>query len=125
MKRIAVERLADVVGVVTLGMGVGLTTAPEKVGGALGLDRGFARSIGIIDLVLAPGLLLGRPRWPWMAARAGLNLVLADRYRARRVPAGTAGMVALTAVDGTLALVLKHRSGGSGNGGPGRGVSRE
>ncbi|MER7078297.1 hypothetical protein SAMN02982929_05767 [Saccharopolyspora kobensis] len=91
MKRIAVERLADVVGPVTLGMGVGLAAAPEKVGGALGLDRRFARSVGIIDLALAPGLLLGRPKWPWMAARAGLNLVLVGRYRARRVPAGTAG----------------------------------
>ncbi|MDA3646678.1 hypothetical protein LZ318_26085 [Saccharopolyspora indica] len=122
MKRIAVERLADVVGVVTSGMGVGLATAPEKVGGALGLDRRFARSVGIIDLALAPGLLLGRPRWPWMAARAGLNLLLADRYRNRRVPAGMVGMAALTAVDGTLALVLKHRSG---NEVPGRRVSRE
>ncbi|MDA3629530.1 hypothetical protein OU415_29165 [Saccharopolyspora sp. WRP15-2] len=104
MKRIEVERLADVVGVVTLGMGVGLTAAPGPAGKALGLDPKFAKRIGIIDLALAPGLLLGRPRWPWMAVRAGLNLVLADRYRARRVPAGLVGMAALTAIDGTLAL---------------------
>ena len=35
------------------------------------------RLLGAADLVLVPGLLAGRPRWPWMAARAALNLAQA------------------------------------------------
>ena len=35
------------------------------------------RALGVSDLVLVPGLLWGRPRWPWMVGRAALNLAQA------------------------------------------------
>ncbi|MCI2420899.1 hypothetical protein MOQ72_25985 [Saccharopolyspora sp. K220] len=106
------EQLANIVGLVTLAMGTGLTAAPKPVGKALGLGEhaGFARTIGIIDLALTPGLLRGHPRWPWMAGRAALNLVIANHYRTRRAPAGMAGMAVLAVVDGGLAVALKSRN---------------
>ncbi len=35
------------------------------------------QAIGVLDFALAPGLLVGRPRWPWLAARAVVNLAMA------------------------------------------------
>jgi hypothetical protein len=31
----------------------------------------------VLDLALVPGLLAGRPRWPWLTARAAANLATA------------------------------------------------
>lgn len=111
MSRVKAEHLANVVGAVTLAIGAGLTAAPQPVAKALGYGDhvGFARTIGIIDLALTPGLLRGRPRWPWMAGRAALNLVIANHYRTQRASAGMVGMAVLTVVDGGLAVVLKNR----------------
>jgi hypothetical protein len=65
-------------GLITLATGVGLTLAPDRVGRLVGIDDPrTARLIGVGDLVLAPGLVAGRPRWPWMAARAAANLPMA------------------------------------------------
>jgi len=74
----AAKRTATTVGVATTVIGGGLTWAPETVARALGVRRpGPVRIIGLADLALAPGLIAGRPRWPWMAARAALNVVIA------------------------------------------------
>ena len=74
----AAERTATAVGVSTTGIGVGLTWAPDAVARALGLRRPRpVRLIGLADLALIPGLLAGRPRWPWMVARGALNLAIA------------------------------------------------
>lgn len=111
------ERIPVFVGLVTLAAGSALTIAPRQVGPALSLGEHpeIARAIGVSDLVLVPGLLRGRPRWPWMLARAGLNLVIAAHYR--RVAAepggpaaarlGAAALVGLTAVDGATAVALR------------------
>jgi hypothetical protein len=112
------RRATDAVGIVTLGIGAALIATPARTSAALGLGRDIrvAWGIGAVDLALAPGLLRGTPRWPWMAARAGFNAVLAGVYavEARR-PAGNdravtglARMVALTVVDGSLALMLRN-----------------
>jgi hypothetical protein len=111
------DRLVDIVGVVTLAMGAGLALAPRRSAATLGLGDhpAFARTVGAVDLVLAPGLLGGRPRWPWMAARAGLNLVIAHHYRiesrcsvgSSKARTGAAGMAMLTVVDGALAVALR------------------
>lgn len=111
------DRLANVVGTVTLVLGTALTVAPRRGAETLGLgdQAGFARTLGLVDLALTPGLLRGRPRWPWMAARAALNLVIAGRYLVTagesdapaKARAGAVGMVALTLVDGTLAVALR------------------
>lgn len=100
-------------------IGAALTLAPARTAAVLGLAdrRGQARALGLADLALGPGLLAGRPRWPWMAARASLNFVIAGRYRARaraapdlrRARVGAAAMTALTVVDAASAVMLRVR----------------
>src|SRR5262245_11211265 len=70
---------ATTVGLITLPIGVGLVLAPVHAARLLKLGdhSGALRVIGAADLALVPGLLAGRQRWQWMAARAGLNLVIA------------------------------------------------
>ncbi|MFG1837900.1 hypothetical protein ACGFH8_05600 [Micromonospora sp. NPDC049175] len=122
MVRRRTEKLANAVGVVTLGFGVVLTAMPRRSAAALGLgDRPvLAGAVGLTDLVVGSGVLLGRPRWPWMAARAALNLVLTGCYAAeanrpdgnRRARSGAIAMASLTVVDTALALALAKQRGG-------------
>jgi hypothetical protein len=71
------ERAAVRVGVLTTAIGGVLAAAPARVGPLMGLtDPRVARLVGLTDLALVPGLLRGRPRWPWLAARAALNLTI-------------------------------------------------
>ncbi len=103
---------------VTAGAGAALLVAPCPVAAAMRLgDRpALARTIGIMDLALVPGLLRGRPRWPWMLARAAFNLPVAAAYRtqARRpggqpvAIAGMAAMLGLTAMDTATAIALRN-----------------
>ena len=83
MARTPLTRVPEFVGVVTTGVGIALLVAPRPLAIAAGVgDRpGFARAVGIMDLALVPGLLRGRPRWPWMLARAAANLPIAAAYR--------------------------------------------
>lgn len=68
-------RVATTVGVVTALIGGALVTAPGSAGPLMGLrEPARARWVGLLDLGLVPGLVAGRPRWPWMAARAAANL---------------------------------------------------
>ncbi len=100
----------------TLVAGTALTLAPERCGKPIGMKRhpGVMRAIGISDLVVAPGLLGGRPRWPWLVARAALNAGLAAgaaRYRKplgeRNSRIGTGTFAVLTVIDGAAATVLR------------------
>jgi hypothetical protein len=110
-------RAPEFVAVLTLGAGVALLVAPRPVATAMRLgDRpGAARLVGIMDLALVPGLLMGRPRWPWMVARAAFNLPRAAMFRAEACrpgdqPAARVGMFAMlgiSAVDFTTALALR------------------
>lgn len=121
MTRRRTDTLANAVGLVTLGFGVVLTVMPRRSAVALGLgDRpALARTVGVTDLVVGSGVLVGRPRWPWMAARAALNLVLTGCYAAeasrpdgnRRARAGAIAMASLTVVDATLAVALAAQRG--------------
>lgn len=110
------ERSAITAGAVTLATGVALVLAPERCGWPTGMRARpeVLRAIGISDLVTAPGLLAARPRWPWMVARASLNVVLAAgavRYRDelgdRRSWIGVAMFGTLSAVDGLAAATLR------------------
>ena len=112
----AAERATDAAGVVTIAIGAALTLAPTLTTATLGLgnQRGQARAIGLADLALGPGLLAGRPRWPWMAARAALNMVIARQYHTgarvnpnpRRARAGATAMTALTILNAAVAATL-------------------
>lgn len=78
MTSVAARRTAATVGLATSAIGGALVWAPDTVVRALRLRHPQpVRIIGLADLVLVPGLIAGRPRWPWMAARAGLNVVIA------------------------------------------------
>lgn len=64
--------------------------APRPPRPLLGLDAlGDARLIGAVDLALSPGLVLGRPRWPWAAVRILANVLTAGLAlrRSRTTPA--------------------------------------
>ncbi len=110
------EQAATTAGVVTIVAGAALTIAPARCGKPIGMEDhpGVMRAVGISDLIVAPGLLTARPRWPWLLARAALNVGLvagALRYgsklgeRNSRIGAGT--FAVLTVVDGAAAAVLR------------------
>ena len=114
------ERMPAFVGCVTLAAGAGLVASPGTVAGPLGLQgqEPALRLIGASDLVLVPGLLAGRPRWPWMIGRAALNLAIgaylhgvAERSSSPdALRAGSAVMAGLTVVDGATGLALRRRT---------------
>ena len=106
------------VGCVTLAIGSGLVAAPRILTRPLGLtgQDTAVRLIGASDLVLVPGLLRGEPRWPWMVARAALNVGIAA-YLVGVAPAssspaaakrGAAALAALTVIDGATGLRLRR-----------------
>ena len=110
------ERAAVTAGAATMVAGLAALIAPERIGGPIGMKDHPAviRAIGISDVVTAPGLLVGRPRWPWMIARAALNAgiaVSALRYRNalgnRNAAIGAAAFTALIVVDGAAAATLR------------------
>jgi hypothetical protein len=110
------ERVAQGVGVVTLAVGTVLAIAPVTASRRLRLGdhRAGVRAVGLADLALVPGLLCGRPRWPWMAARAALNLLiaaytawLAQREGSVASRIATIALVGLTVPDTKLALRLR------------------
>ena len=113
-----VERNPLVVGCVTALAGTLLVAAPERVCNVLGLDgqQRAIRAVGVSDLVLVPGLLLGRPRWPWMLGRAALNVAQAG-FLHRMAPRsaspaalerGAALLLGLTVIDGATAVALRR-----------------
>ncbi len=72
----SVQRLATTAGLFTAVAGTALLGTPERLGPLIGLTgKRDAQLVGALDLALVPGLLFGRPRWPWLAARAASNLV--------------------------------------------------
>lgn len=110
------ERGAVTAGGVTSVAGVLLTAAPQRSARLIGLGDhpALVRAVGISDLLVAPGLLRGRPRWPWLTARAALNVCLvagAVRYReslgGKAAALGAGAFTVLSAVDGAGAAVLR------------------
>jgi hypothetical protein len=87
---------------------------PVRFGAPTGFPnpRG-ARIVGLADLALVPGLLRGRPRWPWMAARVALNLVMVGYVFAvgrsnRRSRLTAAGLLLATATDVPILNTLRR-----------------
>jgi hypothetical protein len=112
------ERMPVVVGGVTLAVGAGLAAAPQLVTRPLGLEgqETAMRLVGLADLALVPGLLAGRPRWPWMVARAAVNLAQAAYLHGVASGSSSPGVVrgigsalaGLTLVDGPTGLLLRR-----------------
>ena len=106
------------VGYVTLAAGAALAAAPGRVTGPLGLDGQdmAVRAIGLLDLVLVPGLLRGSPRWPWMVGRTALNVATAAYLHGVAPQSSSPGvlngaaalLLGLTAVDGVAGLALRR-----------------
>jgi hypothetical protein len=69
-----------------------------------------------MDLALVPGLMRGRPRWPWMLARAAANLPIAAAYRSEiartggtpMARTGMCAMLGLSVVDTVTAIGLRN-----------------
>lgn len=95
------QRAPQLVGTITLVVGAALAVAPRRATGPLGLDgqETAVRVVGVTDLVVAAGLLGRRPAWPWMAARAALNVAL--------LPRAPRTFAILTVLDGGTALTLR------------------
>lgn len=113
-----VRELADVVGWVSLCMGLTLTLKPRASAAFLGWgDRArLARAVGAADLIVGPALLLSRDRAQWMLARALMNAALSGIYawtlatgtpRSGRALGGVVGMTALALNDYFLARKLR------------------
>ena len=108
----AAHRSATIAGLVTAPIGAALIAEP-RLGADAGLDPRTARAIGVADLVVATGLLAGRPRWPWAAARAAANVPTAAALLRTGSPAGRAvavALAALTCVDAAAAIALRSAS---------------
>ncbi len=112
------HELAASVGLVSLGIGLALSFAPDRTAALIGWGERvrLARLIGAADLVVGLGLLLGRRRSEWMVARALLNAVMAFIYawvlakgtpERARVIGGLDLMSGLTANDYLLSLRLR------------------
>jgi len=113
------SRYAVFAGLVTTVTGCALFAAPERFGPKMGLSEpAMTRVIGAADLVLVPGLILGRRQRPWLAARALLNLaIVAHLFRlagnspnaalARTV---AAGLVGATVGDLRVVVTLPSRA---------------
>ncbi len=106
-------RAATGIGVATLAIGGPLAVAPAPAARIMGLSEAGVRAIGIADLALVPGLVAGKPRWPWMVGRALVNVAIvayllrnAGHGETTRLRALSAVLLGLTAGDVQVARTL-------------------
>lgn len=117
MTNTAGRHVSLAVGAVTGLAGCALVVIPAYAGPLIGLtEPRDARLIGLADLALVLGLLLGRRRWPWLAARGALNLPMAAYLlhrggkgpRARNARAFALTVTTATIGDLNAALAMLH-----------------
>jgi deazaflavin-dependent oxidoreductase (nitroreductase family) len=60
-----------------MAIGAAMALWPRRLGRPADLRPVDARLIALLDLAVGPGLIWGRPRRPWLFARAGANIVIA------------------------------------------------
>lgn len=112
------ERISTTAGVVTAVAGSALLIAPTQLGPVIGLTaRRDARLVGALDVALSPGLIFGRPRWPWLAARAASNVTTAvfvlrraEGVTPRRVARAFTALLAVATVTDVLGVRALRRS---------------
>jgi deazaflavin-dependent oxidoreductase (nitroreductase family) len=105
-------RRSRLVGIGSLAVGAALLVRPWLVR-PLGIGAGEARLIALGDLAVGPGLTWGRPRRPWLFARAGVNvgiaaLLLRGGSRAERAIAAALGAVSVA--DLRMAAALRDEA---------------
>jgi deazaflavin-dependent oxidoreductase (nitroreductase family) len=106
------------VGVLTLAIG-GVLIGRPRLGGVADLDERETRLVALIDLAVAPGLIWGRPRRPWVFARVGANVAIAAMLLRRRSPVGRAAAIGLAAASASdLQLAAALREGAPEDAGP-------
>lgn len=115
----ALEDMPKTVGYVTTATGLALVAAPGVAARQLGLkgQETPLRLIGAADLALAPGLVFGKPRWPWMIGRAALNVAMAAYFlgvagKSRDARVTGYALLGLTVVDGATGVALSRRTPG-------------
>jgi hypothetical protein len=95
------DRAARFIGWSSGAIGVTLLAAPGAVNRLLHIEGNRTmQGIGLIDLVLAPGLIASRSRRHWVIARASLNVAIAalliQRGTAAHTPRPLAAAAALS-----------------------------
>jgi hypothetical protein len=116
------EQFVNAAAIVSLVLGSVLLIAPATARRVLGVDsdRRVLRTIGAVDLALAPGLYFGRTKWPWLVARAASNPLIAAvavaNARTLRARVIAAGLVGATLIDvGTAARLRASVSDDAGS----------
>jgi hypothetical protein len=106
------SRFAALVGCGSGAIGAVALLAPKRVNKLLGMSDDVAmRAIGVADLALVPGLIGGRQRWRWMAARAGLNLAIVGVFLRSRSGASSPSRPLAAAVGLAIVTVGDLRVG--------------
>jgi hypothetical protein len=106
------NRSATLVGCGSGAIGVAALLAPKRINKLLGISSDPAmRAIGVADLVLVPGLIGGRQRWRWIAARAALNLAIVGVFLRSRSGASTPSRPLAAAVGLAIVTVGDLRVG--------------
>ena len=105
----AAHKAATAAGLITAPIGIALLAAP-RLTGFVGWKKTQTRAVGAVDLALSLGLLVARPRWPWVAVRSAANVVTAGLLVREGTSNGraAAGLLAgLTVVDAAAARSLQ------------------
>lgn len=113
------QRTSTTAGVVTAVAGSALLVAPTRLGPVIGLSaKRDAQLVAALDLALAPGLVFGRPQWPWLAARAVSNvttavfvLLRAEGARPQRLARVFSALLAVATVTDVLGVRALRRGG--------------
>lgn len=106
------SRSATLVGCGSGAIGAVALLAPKRINKLLGISNDPAmRTIGVADLALVPGLIGGRQRWRWIAARAALNLAIVGVFLRSRSGASTPSRPLAAAVGLAIVTVGDLRVG--------------
>jgi hypothetical protein len=111
--RIGDEHFVNTAAIVSLALGTVLLIAPATARRVLGVDsdRRVLRTIGAVDLAVAPGLYFGHAKWPWLVARAASNPLIAAiavaNARTLRARVIAAGLIGATLLDVRTAARLR------------------
>jgi F420H(2)-dependent quinone reductase len=115
------------VGIGSLAVGVSMLLMPRRMGRPVDLDAREVRLMALADLTVGAGLTWGRPRRPWLFARAAANVGIVGALLRRRTWLGrviAASLVPASAADLQMAAALADEGApGAGRPLPDRGAA--